>query len=213
MEADEAGGACDENFSHVSMRSLSGRGLRVDFVLQYLDLRPKRFVFGSLPGQESAGQGSFCGEALGREDIGIAALVRVGREVAELHEALFDKGFQAVIYKAEANAESFGQLPLRKLRVAFKLPHDTKADIVVYLPGHEADAPRLPHWRSQYESERKGSFIRERLVDSEGEEKAPCVIFLKFRLFSVLADAPSGARRSSSFWSLANSHAPSRQHT
>ena len=123
----------------------------------------------------SFGQARLRKHAVRGQHICIAQLVIAGAKVTNLDLTLFSKPLQAVVHNAETNAERFGQLPLRELRVALKLPHDTKADIVVYLPAHEPDVPRLPHWRSQYESERKGSFIRERVIDSSGKEKAPCV--------------------------------------
>lgn len=88
---------------------------------QDFDLTPDGFEFGFLALEEGLGDAGFFFQSGGSEQVGVLALVLVFAEVAQLDQALFDQGAQAVVGLAQAHAHLPGQLALAEAGVGLQV--------------------------------------------------------------------------------------------
>lgn len=84
----------------------------VQVALEDFDLALDGLELRFLALEESKGDAGFFFHPGGGEEVGVFALVGVFAEVAELDQAFFDQGAQAVVGFAQADAQLLGQLAL-----------------------------------------------------------------------------------------------------
>ena len=97
------------------------------FAFQGFDLAPDGFEFGFLALEEGKGDAGFFFQPGGGEEVDVLALALVFAEVAELDQALFNQGAQAVVGLAQADAQLRGKLALAEAGVGLQVLEDLQA--------------------------------------------------------------------------------------
>ena len=91
-------------------------------------------MFGDFALEEAAGDAGLFGDAGRGELVQVAVFVPAAAEVADLEQAFFEQGFEAVVGFAEAYAQGLGQFALGDFRVGVDQAHDAEVGFL----GHEA---------------------------------------------------------------------------
>ena len=99
----------------------------IQFAFQDFDLAPDGFEFGFLALEEGLGDTGFFFQPGGGEQVGVLAFVLVFAEVAELDQAFFDQGAQAVVGLAQADAHLPSELALAEAGVGLQVPEHLQA--------------------------------------------------------------------------------------
>lgn len=116
-----------------SLRTRRYSGLPL-LVAQGVDLFLQRLEFAQLALQEAGGERGLFGDALRRQQIGVAQLVVGGAEIPHLDVALLDQCGHAEIHRAEADAGFAGDVALGELGIVLQQPQHAIAHVLALGP-------------------------------------------------------------------------------